>query len=116
MSMAPVNVLMCAGFSPSARVVRQALRRVSEQRDIRVYTPCPAGAGLAKFVDELKTLDPARTIVVEGCDGCCGTQTMMLHGIIPTLTVIIDKTAIADERSVAAAEAKILASLKELGA
>lgn len=116
MSMAQVNILMCAGFSPSARVVRQAIRRVSEQKDIRVYTPCPAGAGLAKYVEELRSLDPNRTIVVEGCDGCCGTQTMMLHGVIPTRTVIIDKTAIADEKSVAAAEAKILASLREMGA
>jgi uncharacterized metal-binding protein len=114
--MAQVNVLMCAGFSPSARVVRQALRRVAEKKDIRVLTPCPAGAGLAKYVDELKALDPSRTVVVEGCDGCCGTQTMMLHGVMPMRTVIIDKTAIADERSVAAAEAKILASLQEMGA
>lgn len=111
-----VNILMCAGFSPSARVVRQAIRRVSEKKDIRVLTPCPAGAGLAKYVDELKALDPAQTVVVEGCDGCCGTQTMMLYGVMPTRTVIIDKTAVVTEKSVAAAEEKILASLQEMGA
>jgi uncharacterized metal-binding protein len=111
-----VNILMCAGFSPSARVVRQAIRRVSEKKDIRVLTPCPAGAGLAKYVDELKALDPAHTVVVEGCDGCCGTQTMMLYGVMPTRTVIIDKTAVVTEKSVAAAEEKILASLQEMGA
>lgn len=111
-----VNILMCAGFSPSARVVRQAIRRVSEKKDIRVLTPCPAGAGLAKYVEELKALDPARTVVVEGCDGCCGTQTMMLYGVMPTRTVIIDKTAAVTEKSVAAAEEKILASLQEMGA
>ncbi len=111
-----VNILMCAGFSPSARVVRQAIRRVSEKKDIRVLSPCPAGAGLAKYVDELKALDPAQTIVVEGCDGCCGTQTMMLYGVMPTRTVIIDKTSTVTEKSVAAAEEKILASLQEMGA
>ena len=111
-----VNILMCAGFSPSARVVRQAIRRVSEKKDIRVLTPCPAGAGLAKYVDELKALDPARTIVVEGCDGCCGTQTMMLYGVMPTRTVVIDKTSAVTEKSVAAAEERILASLQEMGA
>ncbi|MCE5252742.1 MAG: putative zinc-binding protein [Actinomycetia bacterium] len=113
--MAQINVLMCAGFSPSARVVRRALRRVAEKKDIRVLSPCPAGAGLAKYIDELKALDPDRTVVVEGCDGCCGTQTMLLYGVTPTRTVIIDKTAVVDERSVAAAEAKILASLQEVG-
>lgn len=116
MIMVQVTVLMCAGFSPSARVVRRAIRRVAEKKDIRVLSPCPAGAGLAKYVDELKTLDPNRTVVVEGCDGCCGTQTMMLYGVIPLRTVIIDKTAVVDERSVAAAEDKILASLQEMGA
>ncbi|MDW5562243.1 MAG: putative zinc-binding protein [Methanomassiliicoccus sp.] len=113
--MGQVNILMCAGFSPSARVVRKAIRRVAEQKEIRVLSPCPAGAGLAKYVEELKSLDPSRTLVVEGCDGCCGTQTMMLNGVMPTRTVIIDKTAIADERAIASAEAKILASLKEMG-
>ena len=115
MSVATINVLICAGFSPSARVVRQALRRVSEKKDILVHTPCPAGAGLSRYIEELRSLDPNRTIVVEGCDGCCGTQTLMLYGVIPTRTVIIDKMAIADERSVSAAEGKILASLQEMG-
>jgi len=114
--MTQINVLMCAGFSPSARVVRRALRRVAEKKDIVVLTPCPAGAGLARYVDELKALDPGRTMVVEGCDGCCGTQTMMLYGVAPARTVIIDKTAVADEKAVAAAEAKILANLQEMGA
>ena len=116
MSVATINILICAGFSPSARVVCQALRRVSEKKDIRVHTPCPAGAGLNKYIEELRSLDPNRTIVVEGCDGCCGTQTLMMHGLIPMKTVIIDKTAVVDERSVSAAENKILASLQEMGA
>jgi uncharacterized metal-binding protein len=111
-----VDVVMCAGYSPSARVVRKALRKVSETKDIRVITPCPAGAGLAKFEEEIKALDPSRTMVVEGCDGCCGMQVLMVHGIMPSRTVIVDKTAIADDKSVADAEAKILEALKEMGA
>ncbi|MBI0582971.1 MAG: hypothetical protein ISF22_01955 [Methanomassiliicoccus sp.] len=114
--MSQVNVVMCAGFSPSARVVRKALRRVSESADIRVISPCPAGAGLGKHIDVLASLDPSRTMVVEGCDGCCGMQSLIQYGIIPSRTVIVDKTATADEKAVAEAEKKILASLKEMGA
>jgi uncharacterized metal-binding protein len=114
--MSRIKVVVCAGYSPSAQVVRKALRRVSEHKDIMVITPCPAGMGLVKFQDELNALDPNRTIVVEGCDGCCAMQALMLNGIMPSRTVIVNKTAVANEKSVAAAEAIILEALKEMGA
>jgi hypothetical protein len=53
---------------------------------------------------------------VEGCDGCCAMQALMLNGIMPSRTVIVNKTAVANEKSVAAAEAMILEALKEMGA
>lgn len=40
----------------------------------------------------------------------------MLNGIMPSRTVIVNKTAVANEKSVAAAEAMILEALKEMGA
>jgi hypothetical protein len=114
--MSQINVVMCAGFSPSARMVRKALRRVTEKKDIRVVSPCPAGAGLAKYQDELKALDPQKTMAVEGCDGCCGMQALMLYGIMPAKTVIVDKVISVTEKDIVAAEQKILDALKEMGA
>jgi len=111
-----VNVVMCAGFSPSARMVRKALRRVAEKADIKVITPCPAGAGLAKYQEEIKALDPQRTVSVEGCDGCCGMQGLIPFGVMPAKTVIVDKVVSVTEKDIAAAEATILAALKEMGA
>jgi uncharacterized metal-binding protein len=113
--MSSVNVVMCSGFSPSARMVRKALRRVAEKRDIKVISVCPPDAGLTKYIEELAALDPARTVVVEGCDGCCGTQGLMLQGVSPARTVIVDKVMMVDEKQVAEAEARILAALEELG-
>jgi uncharacterized metal-binding protein len=113
--MSPVNAVMCAGYSPTAQVVRKALRRVAEVADIRVIIPCPVGGGVARGIDELKALEPGRSLVVEGCDGCCAMQVLMTQGMMPARTVIVEKTAVADERSVAIAEAQILEALKELG-
>ncbi len=113
--MTPVNVVMCAGFSPSARMIRKALRRVAEKKDIVVITPCPAGAGLAKYADELRALDPTRTMVVDGCEGCCGMQALMLYGVMPAKTLVMDKLLVIDEKAISSAEEKILAGLKEMG-
>jgi len=114
--MSQLNVVMCSGFSPSARMVRKALRRVAEKRDIKVISVCPPDAGLTKYIEELTALDPARTVVVEGCDGCCGTQGLMLQGISPARTVIVDKVMMVDEKAIARTEEMILAALNEVGA
>jgi hypothetical protein len=114
--MSAINVVMCAGFSPSARMVRKALRRVAEREDIRVITPCPAGAGLSKFADELKALDPGRTMAVEGCEGCCGMQALLLQGITPAQTVVADKVIAVTDKDIVATEEKIIAALKEMRA
>ena len=113
--MSQINVVMCSGFSPSSRMVRKALRRVAEKRDIKVVSVCPPDAGLRKYIDELVSLDPARTVVVEGCEGCCGTQGLMLQGIAPLKTVVMDKVVVIDEKAVARAEERILAALEEMG-
>ena len=113
--MSRVNVVMCAGFSPSARMVRKALRNIAEKKDILVITPCPAGAGLSKYIDELKALDPSRTITVEGCEACCGMQTLLQADVSPAQLVVMEKVVIVDDKTVADAEERILAALKELG-
>ncbi len=114
--MSQVNVVMCAGFSPSARILRTALRRISENEDVKVVTTCPAAAGLSKYEDELRALDPNRTLVVDGCEGCCGMQALMLYGIMPRKNVVLDKYIIVDERSIKASEERILEALREMRA
>ncbi len=113
--MTRINVIMCAGFSPSARTIRKALRRVAEKKDIEVISPVPAGAGLNKYIEELRALDPAMTLVVEGCDACCGTQALLLFGISPARTMVMEKVIVVDEKTISSAEEKILGALKELG-
>jgi hypothetical protein len=110
-----VDIVMCAGFSPSARMVRKALRKVAEKRSIRVLTPCPSGAGLVKFQEELKALDLSNTLVVEGCDGCCAMQNLIPLNVTPTHLVIMDKVVHVDDKAVAVAEQKILKALAEMG-
>ena len=114
--MSQINVVMCSGFSPSSRMVRKALRRVSEKADIKVISVCPPDAGLAKYLEELASLDPARTMVVEGCDGCCGRMGLLMQGFTASKTVVMDKVSSVDDKAVDRAEQTILAALKEMGA
>jgi len=114
--MSQINIVMCSGFSPSARMVRKALRRVAEKKDIKVISVCPPDAGLQKYSEELAALDGSRTMVVEGCDGCCGSMGLMLQGVTAGKTVIMEKTMTIDEKAVAKAEEAILAALREMGA
>ena len=113
--MSQINVVMCSGFSPSSRMVRKALRRVAEKKDIKVISVCPPDAGLNKYVEEITALNPARTMVVEGCDGCCGTMGLMLQGFTASKTVVMDKTAVFNDKAIDRAEEIILTALEEMG-
>ncbi len=112
--MSHINVVMCSGFSPSSRMVRKALRRVAEKTSIKVISVCPPGAGLSKYMEEIASLDPSRTIVVEGCDGCCGSMGLMMQGFTASRTVVMEKVSSVDDKAVDRAEQAILATLKEM--
>ncbi len=113
--MSRINVVMCSGFSPSSRMVRKALRRVAEKADIKVISICPPDAGLTKYLEEIASLDPARTMVVEGCDGCCGSMGLMMQGFTASKTVVMEKVSSVDDKAVDKAEQTIMAALKEMG-
>ncbi|KQM11933.1 hypothetical protein AOA80_05480 [Methanomassiliicoccales archaeon RumEn M1] len=113
--MSRINVVMCSGFSPSSRMVRKALRRVAEKADIKVISICPPDAGLTKYLEEITSLDPARTMVVEGCDGCCGSMGLMMQGFTASKTVVMEKVSSVDDKAVDKAEQTIMAALKEMG-
>jgi len=114
--MTHIDVVMCSGFSPSARVLRAALRNIASKKDIRVISVAPVAAGLSKFVEEMKSLNPVTTVAVDGCEGCWGLQVTMAAGIMPSKTVILDKYFLVDEKSIKGAEEKLLRALQEMGA
>ncbi|NLI73211.1 MAG: hypothetical protein GX369_00345 [Euryarchaeota archaeon] len=109
-----INVVMCSGFSPSSRMIRKALRRIAEKVDIRVISVCPSSANLAKHVEEITELNPTRTLVIEGCDGCCGSINLMMRGVIASKTTIMEKVSIVDESAINRAEESIMAALEEM--
>ncbi len=113
--MTQTNIVMCAGFAPSARVLRAALRDLSTKKDIKVISGCPAMAGLAKYQEELRSLNPNDTLVIDGCEGCCGLQSLMAFGVMPAKNILMDKYFSVDEKSIRSAENRILKAMEEMG-
>lgn len=112
--MSPVDIVMCAGLSPSARVVRQALARVAEIEDIVVHSTCGASAGVERHRQEIVSLNPRRTLVVDGCDGFCGLLALRGFGVEPIRSVYIDNVPVVTEKAVADTAEKVLKALKEM--
>jgi hypothetical protein len=109
-----LNVVICGGYSPGARVLRAAIRNVAQCGEVRVITACPALAGFEKSVEEISSLDPASTVVVDACEGGCGNQSLAKFGVKPKAVAIMDKYPAITEKSIKAAEDKIRAFLKEV--
>lgn len=109
-----LNVVICGGYSPGARVLRAAIRNVVRDHNIRVVTLCPALAGYEKQMEEIRSLDASNTIVVDGCEGGCGNQGLMKFGIKPRGVVVLDKYPMVSDRSIRSAEERILSFLKEV--
>jgi uncharacterized metal-binding protein len=47
--------------------------------------------GLAKAVEEMRSLGASKLIVVDGCEGGCALQAMRNFGVTPLFTVMIEK-------------------------
>jgi hypothetical protein len=109
-----LNVVICGGYSPQARILRQAMRNVVRCGEIRVITMCPALAGYEKAMEDISSLDPASTVVVDACEGGCGNQGLAKFGIKPKAVAIMDKYPLVTERNVKAAEERILSFIKEV--
>jgi uncharacterized metal-binding protein len=78
-----VDIVICSGYSPGARVLRAAVREISKRRPIRVVTVAPALAQLPKAVGDMNGLKDRKVIVVDGCDGLCGLQVLNQFGVVP---------------------------------
>jgi hypothetical protein len=111
-----INVVICGGYSPQARILRAAVRNVAQCGDVRVITVCPALAGFEKSIEEISSLDPANTVVVDACEGGCGNQGLAKFGVKPKAVAIMDKYPAMTERNVKLAEEKIRSFLKEVQA
>jgi len=109
-----INVVICGGYSPQARILRAAVRNVAQYGDVRVITVCPALAGFEKSIEEISSLDPANTVVVDACEGGCGNQGLAKFGVKPKAVAIMDKYPVMTERNVKLAEEKVRSFLKEV--
>lgn len=110
-----LNIVICAGYSPGARVLRAAIRNVAQCGEVQVITLCPALAGFKKQREELEALDPNRILVVDACEGGCGNQGLAKFGIKPKAVVVLNKYPMVSEKAVLDAETRIRQFLKEEG-
>ena len=76
-----VDVVICSGYSPGARVLRAGSEGGWKAREIRMVTVAPALAQLPKAVEDMESLKKRCVVVVDGCEGFCGLQTLAQFGI-----------------------------------
>lgn len=89
--MSSIDVVICSGFSPGARVLRAAVRELTEEEDIRVITVAPALAEIPKAMDEMRALQGRKVVLIDGCEGGCGLQVLNRFGVTPSSKVMIKK-------------------------
>lgn len=110
-----LNLVICAGYSPGARVLRAAMRRVAKCGEVQVISLCPALAGSERRAQELRALDPGSILVVDACEGGCGNQGLAKLGIRPKAVAVLNKYPMVSERAILDAEGRIRQFLKEAG-
>jgi uncharacterized metal-binding protein len=96
-----IDIVICSGYSPGARVLRAAVRDISRRRPIRVVTVAPALAQLPKAVEDMNGLKDRKVIVVDGCDGLCGLQVLMQFGVVPKGKMMMGPFFQVDEEGIA---------------
>jgi uncharacterized metal-binding protein len=96
-----VDIVICSGYSPGARILRAAVRDISKRRAIRVVTVAPALAQLPKAIEDMNALKGRKVIVVDGCDGLCGLQVLMQFGVQPDGKMMMGPYFKVDEKGIA---------------
>jgi len=112
--MSSIDVAICSGFSPGARVLRAAVRELTEEEDIRIVTIAPALAELPKAMDEMRSLKERRVIVVDGCEGGCGLQVLNRYEVMPTSVVMIRKHFNVTRKGIDEAKEQIRKAIQEV--
>jgi uncharacterized metal-binding protein len=108
-----VDLVICSGFSPGARVLRAAVREAGKTEKIRMVTVAPALAGLPKAIEDIKGLKDRCVVVVDGCEGFCGLQTLMQFGIEPAAKLMLNKHVQVTDAAVKMETDKIVKLVKE---
>jgi len=108
-----LNVVICGGFSPGARVLRIAMHGVVSCGDVSVITLGPSLAGLEKPAEDVRTLDPQNTVVVDACEGGCGNQGLARFGVKPMSVLVLPKYPMVSEKNVKDAEARVIKFIEE---
>lgn len=109
-----LNLVLCGGFSPGARILRKAVRRIADAREVNVVTLAPALAGLEGRGEEIRSLE-GRTVILDGCEGGCGIQGMVSIGAHFDEQLILPKYPIVNDVNVADAEERIISFLEGCG-
>jgi hypothetical protein len=111
-----LNVVICGGFSPGARVLRAAMHGRVSCDGITLVTLGPALAGLEKPSEDIRALDPQATIVVDACEGGCGNQGLAKLGVKPKAVLVLPKYPMVSEKNVKDAEQRIARFIQEMTA
>ncbi len=112
--MSSIDVAICSGFSPGARVLRAAVRELTSEEDIRVVTVAPALAEIPKAMDEMRGLKERRVIVVDGCEGGCGLQVLNRFEVLPSNIVMIRKHFNVTRKGIDEAKEQIRQAIREV--
>ena len=112
--MSSIDVAICSGFSPGARVLRAAVRELTEEEDIRIVTVAPALAEIPKAMDEMRGLKERRVIVVDGCEGGCGLQVLNRFEVLPSNIVMIRKHFNVTRKGIDEAKEQIRQAIREV--
>jgi len=112
--MSSIDVAICSGFSPGARVLRAAVRELTEEEDIRIVTIAPALAELPKAMDEMRSLKERKVIVVDGCEGGCGLQVLNRYEVTPSSIVMIKKHFNVTRKGIDEAKDQIRKAIQEV--
>jgi uncharacterized metal-binding protein len=112
--MSSIDVAICSGFSPGARVLRAAVRELTEEEDIRIVTIAPALAELPKAMEEMRSLQGRKVIVVDGCEGGCGLQVLNRYEVMPTSVVMIRKHFNVTRKGIDEAKEQIRKAIQEV--
>jgi uncharacterized metal-binding protein len=110
-----IDVAICSGFSPGARVLRAAVRELALEENIRVLTVAPALAEIPKAMEDMRSLRMRKVIVVDGCEGGCGLQVLNRFEILPSSIIMIKKYHNVSRKGIDESKEQIRQAIKELG-
>jgi len=109
-----IDIVICSGYSPGARVLRAAVREVSKQENVRMVTVAPALAGLPKAVEDMNSLKDRCVVVVDGCEGFCALQTLNQFGVRPASSLMLNKYVQVTPQAVNLEAGRILKLVQEV--